>query len=509
MPSGPPHILLVDDDPDICLALHDFLAHEGYDVQVVRTGKEAVERATSHRFDAVLLDLGLPDQDGLVVLQILHKIDHKLPIIVLTAFTTTEKTVESLNQGSFAYLTKPYNRDELKAILQRAVGMRDLAAKAERTEHALTESEGRFRALLQSAADAIICADANGYILSWNKAAERMFGYTEEELLGQPLPVIMPLRYREAHAARLETFRRTREPAVLDRTIEVDGLRRDGSEFPIELSVGTWETQEGPCFSAIVRDMTDRKRAEEKLKRQQIEQQALLDLIPAMVWYKDGSNRILRTNRLAAESIDKTVAEVEGRSTYDLYPDEAEKYYQDDLEVIRSGRPKFGIIEPYQTTSGEKRWVQTDKVPYRGPDGGIIGVLVFAQHMREHYRLLRALADHICEVFSLVTPDNGRMLYVSAVYEAVWGRSRDSLYAAPLSWLDAVHPDDQARVRAAVTARQSGGPYEVNYRIIRPDGTVRQIRDRAVLIRDETGTVCQIARIARDVTKEATTGYST
>ena len=501
MPVGPPQILLVDDDPDICLALHDFLTHEGYGVHVVRTGQEAIERAQSQRFDAVLLDLGLPDQDGLVVLQTLHKMDHKLPIIVLTAFTTTEKTVESLNQGSFAYLTKPYNRNEVKAVLERAIGMRHLAAKAERTEHALTESEGRFRALLRSAADAIICADANGHILSWNRAAERMFGYTEEELLGQPLLVIMPLRHRDDHRARLEAFRRTGEPAVIDRTIEVDGVRRDGSEFPIELSIGTWETQDGPCFSAIVRDMTDRKRVEETLRRQQIEQQALLDLIPAMVWYKDDRNRIIRTNRLAAESIDKTVAEVEGRSTYDLYPDEAERYYQDDLEVIRCGRPKLGIIEPYQTPSGKKRWVQTDKVPYRDPDGNIIGVLVFAQHMREHYRLLRALAEHIDEVFSLVTPDNGRILYISPVYETVWGRSCDSLYAAPLSWLDAVHADDEARVRTAVQARSGGEPYEIDYRIVRPDGAIRRIRDRAVPVRDETGTVRQIAGIATDVTE--------
>jgi len=501
MPVGPPQILLVDDDPDICLALHDFLTHEGYDVQVVTTGNEAVERAQSQRFDAILLDLGLPDQDGLVVLQILHKYDERLPIIVLTAFTTTEKTVESLNQGSFAYLTKPYNRNELKAVLERAIGMRHLAAKAERTEHALTESEGRFRALLRSAADAIICADANGHILSWNKAAERMFGYTEEELLGQPLLAIMPVRYRDDHHAGLEAFRQTGEPTVIDRTIEVDGLRRDGSEFPIELSIGTWETQDGPCFSAIVRDMTDRKRAEESLRRQQVEQQALLDLIPAMVWYKDDRNRIIRTNRLAAESIDKTVTEVEGRSTYDLYPDEAEKYYQDDLEVIRSGRPKLGIIEPYQTPTGEKRWVQTDKVPYRDPGGKIIGVLVFAQHMREHYRLLHVLAEHVQEVFLVVTPDHGRTLYVSPVYEAVWGRTCDSLYAAPLSWLDAVHPEDQGRVRAAVDARSQDGGYDVEYRILRPDGAIRHIRDEAIPVRDETGTVCQLARIATDVTE--------
>jgi len=70
------------------------------------------------------------------------------------------------------------------------------------------------------------------------------------------------------------------------------------------------------------------------------------------------------------------VAEVEGQLTSDLYPEEAEQYYQDDLSVIASGRPKLGIVELYQMASGEKRWVQTDKVPYRDPQGNVIGVLV-------------------------------------------------------------------------------------------------------------------------------------
>lgn len=132
-----------------------------------------------------------------------------------------------------------------------------------------------------------------------------------------------------------------------------------------------------------MRDITDRKRWEAQLRQQQIEQQALLDLIPAMVWYKDCHNRIIRTNQRAAESIHKTVAEVEGQLTKDLYPDEADKYYRDDMDVIQSGQPKLGIVELYRTPSGGKRWVQTDKVPYRDPAGNIIGVLVFAQDITD------------------------------------------------------------------------------------------------------------------------------
>ena len=112
-----------------------------------------------------------------------------------------------------------------------------------------------------------------------------------------------------------------------------------------------------------------------------------------MVWYKDSHNRILRANRRATESINKTVAEVEGHSTDEFYPDEAEKYHRDDLDVIASGRPKMGIVEPYQTGGGEKRWVQTDKVTYTDTQGNILGVLVFAQDITERKRTEEALRE--------------------------------------------------------------------------------------------------------------------
>ena len=85
--------------------------------------------------------------------------------------------------------------------------------------------------------------------------------------------------------------------------------------------------------------------------------EVLLDSVPAFIWYKDCENRILRANRLAAESMGLSVDQLEGRSAYDLYPDEASKYHRDDLEVIRSGTPKLGIVELLTTASGEKRWV--------------------------------------------------------------------------------------------------------------------------------------------------------
>ena len=393
LPSNLSSVLIVEDEPDICMALEDLLRHEGYTVRSVRTGREALHEAKHNWFRAVILDLGLPDLSGFTILQRLEELDPLLPVIVLTASTHDSHTVESLRQGAFAYITKPYNRDELKIILRRAVDVRKLVIKMHRAELSLSASEEQFRQVVHAAPDGIVLADDDGKILSWNTAAERLFGYTEGEIRGQAVSSIIPPRYRENHQRGLEHAKVTGVSPLTGKTIELSGLRKDGSEFPIEVSLSTWRFGGQMYSCGIVRDITLRKQAEAKLLQQQIEQQVLLDLIPAMVWYKDTHNRIVRANRHAAESINKTVSEVEGQSTRDLYPDEAEQYYQDDLQVLASGMPKLGIVELYQMASGEKRWVQTDKVPYRDGQGNVSGVLVFAQDITQRKQGEAALQE--------------------------------------------------------------------------------------------------------------------
>jgi len=121
-----------------------------------------------------------------------------------------------------------------------------------------------------------------------------------------------------------------------------------------------------------------RRMMKSELLDQRHETQVLLDLIPAMVWYKDTRNRIVRANKAAAASMNLSVDKMEGRLTSEFYPDEAARYYESDLEVIRSGKPKVGIIEQVVTASGQKRWVRTDKIPVMRKDGTVTGIVVFA-----------------------------------------------------------------------------------------------------------------------------------
>jgi two-component system cell cycle sensor histidine kinase/response regulator CckA len=129
-------------------------------------------------------------------------------------------------------------------------------------EHALGESEERFRAVVEMASDAIILADHLGTISSWNKTAQVLFGYTEDEVLGKPLTMIMPVRYRAAHQKGMERVQAAGHSRLAGKPIELHGLRKDGTEFPLELSLGTWQAAGRLYFSGIIRDITERKRVE-------------------------------------------------------------------------------------------------------------------------------------------------------------------------------------------------------------------------------------------------------
>lgn len=131
-------------------------------------------------------------------------------------------------------------------------------------DEALEETELRFKSVTQSANEAIVAADSSDNIVSWNKGAENLFGYTEEEAVGQKLTIIIPERYREDHLKGVERIINTGRSKVMGKTLELSGLRKNGGEFPIELSLATWKTGKGIFFSGIMRDITVRKRIEEE-----------------------------------------------------------------------------------------------------------------------------------------------------------------------------------------------------------------------------------------------------
>jgi PAS domain S-box-containing protein len=120
--------------------------------------------------------------------------------------------------------------------------------------------------------------------------------------------------------------------------------------------------------------------------------------------------------------------------------------------------------------------------------------------LRERHDRLQQIADHIGEVLWLSTVDRNHVLYVSRGYETIWGRTCDSLRQAPRSWIDAIHPDDRGRVLALLEA-EPAQEFEVEYRVVRPDGSMRWVRDRGFPLREPSGRVYRVAGIAEDITE--------
>lgn len=157
----------------------------------------------------------------------------------------------------------------------------------------LKASERRFRSVAETAYDAIVSADASGKIRYFNQATEHMFGYSAEELLDQPLTLLMPAKYQDAHRAGLERYLRTGEARVIGKPVTLAGRRKDGSEFPIELSLAVWRTEEAAFFSGILRDISDRELTKQVL-------QANLELEQALRQLKETQARLVQNEKLVS-----------------------------------------------------------------------------------------------------------------------------------------------------------------------------------------------------------------
>jgi len=207
--------------------------------------------------------------------------------------------------GSIIWVELQGHALSYKGRSARVALLRDITER-KRAEQALQESELKFRSLVQSANDAIVLMDTTGNIIEWNVGAQAVFGYQEEEILGQKIELIMPRRYRAAHRRGLKRLQATGVPHLIGRTVEMHGLRKDGTEFPLEITLTTWFTEASTFYSGIIRDITERKQAEEELRRFTTQLRTAADLAQQI-------NAILDLDELLAE----TVAQLQSR--FDLY----------------------------------------------------------------------------------------------------------------------------------------------------------------------------------------------
>ena len=513
-------ILVVEDNQDLVMGLEDLLRHDGYAVTVAGTVADAIELVRAQRFNAILLDLGLPDGDGIEVLRETQRLNPSLPVVIITAHISADRTVGSLAEGAFAYLTKPYDREELRHTLHRAIGVMELAVKVERTALLLNESEERFRSLVESATDAIVVADWHGKIVSWNQSASTLFGYANEEVIGKPLTILMPERYRSAHTHGLARMVSTGTGHVTGTVLEVHGLKKDGTEVPIELSLASWKTADSIYYSGIIRDISERKQAEEILRRSEAFITSVVENLPHMVFVKDAQDlRFVRLNKAGEELLGHARSELLGKTDYDFFPkEEAEFFTATDREVLASNCLRDIPEEPIQTKKNGLRILHTKKIPLYGTDGApqyLLGISEDITKRKQMENVWRASEERL-ELVIQGSSDgfwDGRVLpdepwssprtpvWWSPRVKAMLGYTDEEFPDVLESWASRLHPKDADRVFAALTAHiDRRDPYDVEYRLLTKAGEYQWFRARGQAIWDETGQITRMSGSLQCVT---------
>jgi len=255
------HVLLIEDnEDDACLIGETLTERTAADVELewVDRLENGLTRLAEDKVDLVLLDLSLPDSHGLETLDKVQRQTPDVPVIVLTHLDDEAMAVQAVRRGAQDYLVKGRSDGD---GLARAI---KYAIERKGWDKAVRDSEARLRAMIDTALDALIGINAKGMITEWNPRAEVIFGWARREAIGQKLAdLIIPPRYRGAHERGLRHFLRTGEGTVINRRVELTGLRRDGTEFPVELSISPLKRGETYVFNAFLSDITERKRAEE------------------------------------------------------------------------------------------------------------------------------------------------------------------------------------------------------------------------------------------------------
>jgi PAS domain S-box-containing protein len=266
------------------------------------------------------------------------------------------------------------------------------------------------------------------------------------------------------------------------------------------------------CCSSLGQDITGHHCAEEALMEERDLLHTLMDNLPDLIYFKDRESRFTRINLALAGKFDLDHPSLAiGKTDFDFLPAEhAEAFHKDDAELLRTGQPIVNKEERGVWPDGHVTWLSTTKMPLRDASGDIIGTFGVSrditdrkqaeQALRNSEEQFRQLADNIHEVFFIGEPDPPRLTYLSPAYEAVWGRPRQEAYERADAWTDTIHPDDRERAINLLSRSYQGEQASADYRIVRPDGSVRYIKARAFPVRDAGGKFCRVVGIAEDVT---------
>ncbi|HMD83273.1 MAG TPA: PAS domain S-box protein [Terriglobia bacterium] len=399
-------------------------------------------------------------------------------------------------------------RDEAGAVTHFIAIKQDVTQR-KRAEKALRESEQFNREVIANAQEGVVVYDGEFRYQVWNRFMEELTGVAASETLGKQALDLFP------------HLRKGNVDLKLRRSLAGEVVHSADMPFHISATgkTGWVSSVYSPHFDAsgeivgvigIIRDITERKRAETALQESEDRFRSLFENATVGIYRTTPGGQILVANpalvkMLGYESLEELVKRnLEGQGFEPTYPRQlfhermAGEGEVRDLEVVwtkQDGSAMF-VRESARAICGEGHQI----LYYDGIVEDITERKLAEERLQESEERFRQLAENVEEVLLLFDPQVKKVFYVSPAYEKVWGRSCESLYANPRSFLAGIHPEDRPIIAASLDiSNRSRGEWE--YRVIRPNGTQRWVWDRAFPIRDSAGKVVRIAELAQDITE--------
>jgi diguanylate cyclase (GGDEF)-like protein/PAS domain S-box-containing protein len=289
-------VLHVEDNPLDAELIARAFKEAGYDVAWTRVETEAeYQSALASPPQVVISDYTLPQFSALRALEILKRARPEIPFILVTGTIGEEKATEAVRLGADDYMLKD-RLSRLPSAVEKAV--RDAE---ERAAHRATA--GLNTAIIRASLDALVTIDGSGNIVEFNPAAEATFGVSRNQALGKSMAeLIIPPRLREAHHRGFARYLENGEAPIFGKRLELEALRADGTEFPVELAVVPIAGRVTPTFAGFIRDITQRKLAEERIKRLNRVYAVLSGINAAIVRVRDRPELLEESCRIAVEA---------------------------------------------------------------------------------------------------------------------------------------------------------------------------------------------------------------
>ena len=380
-------VLLVDDDIQFLRILGEILSRDSLDVLTAQDAAQAAALLEKSLPCMIFLDVEMPGMNGLALCRRLkhHPRTAHVPVVLVSSRVDESDVKAGLVAGAVDYIKKPFDMDEVRTRVRMQIRLHEAMIDQQRINKYL-------EVISAAASDAIIGIGQDGAIWHWNQAAERIFGYTCDEVIGRDLhALIAPSRFHEIHGSTFPLFQASAETAALHRTIELTAIRKTGEEFPVELSLAPAEIDGQPCAVGIVRDITERKLAEDELRSTRAFLDSVINAIADPVFVKDEARRFVLVNSALCAMVGRAREVLLGQDGDDMFPEEQVAVFREmDAKVLETGEENVNEESLSNLSTREVRTIVTRKTRYIDPTGKrfLVGVI---RDITDHTRLATEL----------------------------------------------------------------------------------------------------------------------